>query len=45
MKVGFALPFIASVCGDVHTNYVPHCTCMENEDKAINIGLYTALFT
>ena len=45
MKVGFALPLIAAVCGGVHSNYVLHFTFMEKEDKAINMWLHTALHT
>jgi len=45
MKVGFARPLIAAVCGGVHSNYVLHFTCMEKEDKAINMWLHAALLT
>jgi hypothetical protein len=29
MKVGFALPFIAAACGEIHSNHVLHFTGME----------------
>jgi hypothetical protein len=45
MKVDLASPLIAAVCGGVHSNYVLHFTCMEKEDKAINMWLHTALLT
>jgi hypothetical protein len=45
MTVVFARPFIAAVCGEIHSNYVLHFTCTEKEDKAVNIRLHTPLLT
>ena len=45
MKVGFARPLIAAVCGGVHSNYVLRFNCMGKEDKAINTWLHTFLLT
>ena len=40
MRVGFARPFIAAVCGEIHSNYILHFTCMKKVDKAINTGRF-----